>query len=129
MQIRVNLAVDCRLVDLFGWSDLLATHLSARVPNSGKQFLKNPLGMLFEEMDASSLVRVDEKGRVLSESDYGINPAEFMVHSAVHMARPKVVCVIHTHTQAGLGVAQSRRKDYLPLTQYALTVNAHTGYH
>ena len=127
-EMRINLAAAYRLVDLFGWSDLLATHLSARVPESGNQFLINPFGMLFEEINASSLVRVDEEGRVLSETDYNINPAGFTVHSAVHIAKPEVGCVIHTHTQAGLGVA-IQKQGLLPLSQQALAVVAHTGYH
>ena len=127
-EMRVNLAAAYRLVDLYGWSDLLATHLSARIPESGNQFLINPFGMLFEEINASSLVRVDEEGSVLSETNYDINPAGFTVHSAVHRAKPEVACVIHTHTQAGLGVA-TQKQGLLPLTQQALAVIAHTGYH
>ncbi len=97
-EMRVNLAAAYRLVDHFGWSDLLATHLSARVPGSENQFLINPIGMLFDEINASSLLRVDVEGSVLTDSDYGINPAGFTVHSSVHMARPDEVCVMHTHT-------------------------------
>lgn len=127
-RMRVDLAACYRLVDLYGWSDLLATHLSARVPDADDQFLINPFGMMFDEMTASSLVKVDEEGNELSESSFGINPAGFVVHSAVHMARPEVACVMHTHTQAGVGVA-TQEQGLLPLTQQALAVIAHTGYH
>ena len=127
-RMRVELAAAFRLVDLYGWSDLLATHLSARVPDAGDQFLINPFGMMFDEITASCLVRVDEEGNELTESEYGINPAGFTIHSAVHMARPEIMCVIHTHTQAGVGVA-TQEDGLLPLTQQALAVLAHTGYH
>jgi ribulose-5-phosphate 4-epimerase/fuculose-1-phosphate aldolase len=109
-RIRVDLAAAFRLVDYYGWSDLLATHLSARVPDSDDHFLINPFGMMFDE------------------SPYSINPAGFVIHGAVHMALPEVVCVIHTHTAAGLGVA-TQKEGLLPLTQQALAVIAHTGYH
>lgn len=127
-QMRVELAAAFRLVDLYGWSDFLATHLSARVPEEGDHFLINPFGMMFDEITASCLVKVDEDGNELSESEYGINPAGFTIHSAVHMARPEIMCVIHTHTQAGVGVA-TQEDGLLPLTQQALAVLAHTGYH
>ncbi|MCG8560247.1 MAG: class II aldolase/adducin family protein, partial [Hyphomicrobiales bacterium] len=95
-QMRVDLAAAYRLVDHFGWSDLLGTHLSAGVPGEENAFLINPYGLLFEEITASSLVKVDEEGTILSETDYPINPAGFTIHSAVHMARPEVACAIHT---------------------------------
>ena len=127
-RMRVDLAACYRLVDLYGWSDLLATHLSARVPDADDQFLINPFGMMFDEMTASCLVRVDEDGTELTESEYGINPAGFVVHSAVHMALPEVACVIHTHTAAGVSVA-TQKNGLLPLTQQSLAVIAHSGYH
>lgn len=127
-QARVDLAAAYRLVDLFGWSDLLATHLSARVPGDDDHFLINPFGTLFEEMTASALIKVDAEGNQLTPSEYEINPAGFVIHSAVHMARSEVGCVMHTHTAAGLGVA-TQKDGLLPLTQQALAVIAHTGYH
>jgi len=127
-QMRKDLAACFRLVDLYGWSDLLATHLSARVPNADDQFLINPFGLMFDEMTASSMIKVDEDGNQLSESEYDINPAGFVIHSAVHMARPEVACVIHTHTQAGVGVA-TQKDGLLPLTQQSLAVLATTCYH
>lgn len=125
---RVDLAAAYRLVDMFGWSDLLGTHISARVPDAQDQFLINPYGLLFEEITASSLVKVDEEGNVLSESEYDVNPAGFVIHSAVHMALPDITCVLHTHTPAGTGVA-TQKQGLLPLTQHALAVIAHTAYH
>lgn len=125
---RVDLAAAFRLVHLFGWSDLLATHLSARVPGPDDHFLINPFGLLFEEITASNLVKVDVEGRILSETEYDINPAGFTIHSAVHMARPEVACCIHTHTQAGTSVA-TQKGGLLPITQHALAVIAQTGYH
>ena len=127
-EARVDLAAAFRLVDLYGWSDLLGTHLSARVPDAPDQFLINPFGMLFEEITASCLVKVDEDGNELGPSAFGINPAGFTIHSAVHKARPEAGCVIHTHTQAGVGVA-TQDDGLLPLGQHALAVLAHTGYH
>ena len=125
---RVDLAAAFRLVDLYGWSDLLGTHLSARVPDAPDQFLINPFGMLFEEITASCLVKVDEDGTEHTPSEFGINPAGFTIHSAVHMARPEAGCVIHTHTRAGSGVA-TQEDGLLPLTQHALAILARTGYH
>lgn len=127
-QARVDLAAAFRLVDLYGWSDLFGTHLSARVPDAPDQFLINPFGMLFEEITASSLVRVAEDGTELTSSEHGINPAGFTIHSAAHAARADINWVIHTHTQAGVDVA-TQADGLLPLTQQALAVLAHTGYH
>ena len=127
-EARIDLAAAFRLVELHGWSDLLATHLSARVPDTDDQFLINPFGLLFEEITASSLIKVDADGNILSNSAYSFNPAGFVIHSAVHMARHDVMCVFHTHTPAGVGVA-TQKEGLLPLTQHALAVLAHTGYH
>jgi ribulose-5-phosphate 4-epimerase/fuculose-1-phosphate aldolase len=126
--MRVDLAACYRLVDMFGWSDLLGTHISARVPGEENVFLINPYGLLFEEITASSLVKVDEDGTILSPTDYYINPAGFVIHGAVHMARPEVACALHTHTPAGTSVA-TQKGGLLPLTQHALAVIAHVAYH
>ena len=107
---------------------MLATHLSARIPGPNEHFLINPVGMMFEEMTASCLVKVDIDGNILSESEFGINPAGYTIHSAVHMGRKDAACVMHTHTAAGLGVA-TQKSGLLPLTQMALAVIAQTGYH
>lgn len=127
-QTRVDLAAAFRLVDLYGWSDLFGTHLSARVPDAPNDFLINPFGMLFDEITASSLVRVAEDGTELSPSEHGINPAGFTIHSAIHAAKPDINWAIHTHTDAGVGVS-TQADGLLPLTQHALAVLAHTGYH
>ena len=112
-QTRVDLAACYRLVAHYGWTDLIFTHLSARVPDSvgsaeGEAFLINPLGFLFNEINASSLVKVDLDGKILSETDYQINPAGFTIHSAVHGARPNVGCVMHLHTDDGVAVSSRR---------------------
>ncbi len=127
-QMRVDLAACYRLVDLFGWSDLLGTHISARVPGEENAFLINPYGLLFEEITASSLVKVDEDGNILSPTEHHINPAGFVIHSAIHTARPEVACALHTHTPAGTSVA-TQRDGLQPLTQHALAVIAHVAYH
>lgn len=127
-RMRVDLAACYRLVDLYGWSDLIGTHLTARVPDEQDRFLINAYGMLFDEMTASSLVKVDEDGKEYSESEFGINPAGFVIHSAVHMTKPEIGCVMHTHTKAGVSVA-SQKDGLLPLTQQALAIYAHAGYH
>ena len=125
---RVDLAAAFRLVDLYGWSDMLATHLSARIPGTNEHFLINPVGIMFDEMTASCLVKVDIEGNILSDSEFGINPAGYTIHSAVHMGRIDAGCVMHTHTAAGLGVA-TQKTGLLPLTQMALAVIAQTAYH
>src|SRR5947208_10298708 len=103
--LRVDLAACYRLVALYGWDDLIFTHISARIPGPEHHFLINPYGMLFEEITASSLIKVDAAGAKLSESPYPVNPAGFVIHSAVHAARPDVLCVLHTHTAAGIAVS------------------------
>jgi ribulose-5-phosphate 4-epimerase/fuculose-1-phosphate aldolase len=127
-EARVDLAAAFRLVDLYGWSDLYATHLSARVPGEDDQFLINPFGMLFEEITASCLVKVDPEGNILSDTGYSINPAGFTFHSAVHLARHDALWAIHTHTQAGCAVS-TQKDGLLPLTQHALAVLDHLAYH
>ena len=127
-QVRVDLAAAYRLVDLFGWSDLLGTHLSARVPGPDEHFLINPFGVLFEEMTASALIKVDAEGNCLTDSSYSINPAAFVIHSAVHLAVPELTCVMHTHTRDGVGVA-CQEDGILPISQQALSIYAHTAYH
>lgn len=127
-ETRVNLAACYRLVDSFGWSDLLGTHISARVPGEENAFLINPYGLLFDEITASSLVKVDEEGEILSPTDYHINPAGFVIHSAIHMAKPELECALHTHTHAGTAVATAKA-GLKPLTQHAMAIIAHVGYH
>lgn len=127
-QMRVDLAAAYRLVDLYGWSDLIGTHISARVPGEHDAFLINPYGLLFDEITASSLVKVDEEGNKLSPSEYEVNPAGFVIHSAIHMAKPEIACALHTHTPAGTSIA-TQKDGLLPITQHAMAIYAHTAYH
>ena len=127
-ETRVDLAAAFRLVDLYGWSDMLATHLSARIPGPSDHFLINPMGVLFEEMTASDLIKLDIDGNILSDTSQSVNPAGYTIHSAIHIGRKDAGCVMHTHTSAGLGVA-TQKDGLLPLTQMALAVIANTGYH
>ncbi len=127
-RLRVDLAACYRLVALYGMSDLTYNHISARIEASDA-FLINAFGLLYEEITASSLVKVDHEGRVLAKPDlpYGVNPAGFVLHSAVHAARPEIGCVIHTHSVAGMAVA-SMKCGLLPLTQTAMRF-ARVAYH
>ncbi|MBK1715610.1 class II aldolase [Rubrivivax gelatinosus] len=127
-RLRVELAAAYRLVALFGWDDLVFTHLSARLPGPGDCFLINPYGLMFEEITASSLLRVDASGRCLDDSPFPVNPAGFTIHGAVHAARPDVGCVVHTHTEAGVAVA-AQAGGLLPLSQQSIFVLASLGVH
>jgi ribulose-5-phosphate 4-epimerase/fuculose-1-phosphate aldolase len=127
-QTRVDLAACYRLVALYGYTEGIANHISARVPGTHDQFLINPYGMLYEEIDASSLVKIDCDGNVLfNATDYGINTAGFVIHSAVHMARHDVECVAHTHTPAGMAVS-AMECGLLPLAQTSMRF-VHIAYH
>src|SRR6218665_1908650 len=125
---RVDLAAAYRLVALFGWDDLVFTHISARVPGQPEQFLINPYGLFFDEITASSLVKVDHHGRPLQDTPLRINPAGFVIHSAVHAARPTVGCVMHTHTPHGIAVS-AQRDGLLPLSQQSGFVLSSLAYH
>lgn len=127
-QVRVELAAVYRLVAHFGWDDLVFTHASARIPGEDGTFLINPFGLLFEEITASSLVKVDLDGKVVLDNGYSVNEAGFVIHSAVHAARHDVGCVMHTHTRAGMAVS-ALKEGFLPLTQTSLRVHGHVGYH
>ena len=127
-QTRVDLAACYRLVALFGWDDLVFTHISARVPGDGDAFLINPYGMLFEEITASSLVKIDQHGEKLEPSEWPVNPAGFVIHSAVHAARADVGCVLHVHTNAGVAVS-AQREGLLPISQIATIALSSLGYH
>lgn len=118
-QVRVELAAAYRLVAHYGWDDLIFTHLSARVPGPDNHFLINPYGLLFSEITASSLVKIDLDGNKVEESPYEVNPAGFTIHSAIHAAREDAVCVLHTHTRAGVAVS-CMKEGLLPLNQIAL---------
>ena len=127
-QARVDLAACYRLVARFGWDDLVFTHISARVPGTEHDFLINPYGLLFEEITASSLVKIDLEGKKLLPSPYEINPAGFTIHSAIHAARPDVQCVLHIHSLNGIAVS-AQRGGVLPLSQQSIFVLASLGYH
>lgn len=127
-QARVELAAAYRLCALMGWSDMISTHLSCRVPGYHDQFLINPYGLMFEEMTASSLVKIDVKGNKLSESPYGVNRAGFTIHSAVHMGRADAHCVMHLHTNYGTAVSMQKH-GLLPISQQALTAMSLLRYH
>ena len=118
-QQRVDLAALYRLVAMHGWDDFLFTHLSARVPGPEHHFLINPLGLRFEEVTASSLVKVDQEGNKVLESEYAINPAGFTIHSAVHMARADAMFVMHLHTDDGVAVS-ANANGLMPITQHAM---------
>jgi ribulose-5-phosphate 4-epimerase/fuculose-1-phosphate aldolase len=127
-QARVDLAAAYRLVADYGWDDLVFTHISARVPGPDHHFLINPYGMMFEEITASSLVKIDLDGNKVVESDYPVNPAGFTIHSAVHAAREDALCVMHLHTNEGIAVS-AQEDGLLPISQQALFVLASLGYH
>ncbi len=132
-RVRVDLAACYRLVDLFGWSDLINTRITARLPNSSERrphdhFLINRFGMLYDEITASSLVKIDSEGENVEASDEKVNRGGFAIPGTIHRARPDIACVIHTHTIAGCAV--SMQKDgLLPLNQHALQVIGDIAYH
>lgn len=127
-QARVDLAACYRLVALFGWDDLVYTHISARVPGEEGHFLINPYGLFFEEITASSLIKVDHACRPLHDTAYPVNPAGFIIHSAVHEARPEVACVLHTHSVHGVAVS-AQAQGLQPHSQHALFPLAQLAYH
>jgi ribulose-5-phosphate 4-epimerase/fuculose-1-phosphate aldolase len=131
-QMRVDLAACYRLIALYGMSDMVANHISARVPDEHDAFLINAYGMLYEEVTASSLIKIDHEGNILSKpvfvgADYGINRAGYVIHGAIHEAKPDVNCVIHTHSWPGMAVS-SLKCGLLPLTQTSMRFYK-IGYH
>ena len=131
-QLRCDLAACYRLVALYGWSDLVFTHISAKLPESVSgpehQFLINPYGLMFDEITASSLVKVDMQCNKLHDSPFPVNPAGFVIHSAVHEARQEAGCVLHTHTRAGVAVS-AQKNGILPISQQSSFVLASLAYH
>ena len=127
-QVRTDLAATYRLVAHHGWADMIFTHISARVPGPEHHFLINPYGLLFDEITASSLVKVDVDGNKVSESPYAVNPAGFTIHSAIHMAREDAQAVIHVHTADGVAVA-CQEHGLLPMSQHAMAVYQDVAYH
>jgi ribulose-5-phosphate 4-epimerase/fuculose-1-phosphate aldolase len=126
-QARVDLAAAYRLVALFHWDDLIFTHITAKIPGT-EHFLINPYGLMFDEITASSLVKIDIEGTVLQETAFPINPAGFTIHSAVHAARHDVSCVMHTHTLNGVAVSAQKR-GLLPISQQSIFIIGNMGYH
>ena len=127
-ELRCDLAAAYRLVDAFGWSDLVFTHISARIPGPEHHFLINPYGLAFDEITASSLVKVDAQCNKLHESPFPVNPAGFVIHSAVHEVREDALCVLHTHTRAGVAVS-AQKAGVLPVSQQSTFVLASLAYH
>jgi ribulose-5-phosphate 4-epimerase/fuculose-1-phosphate aldolase len=127
-QTRVDLAACYRLVDLFGWSDLINTRITARVPGPEHHFLINPYGLLFDEITASSLVKIDLQGNKVEPSECEVNSGGFAIPGAVHMARPELACVLHTHSVAGCAVSM-QKEGLLPLNQHALQIIGDVAYH
>lgn len=125
---RVELAALYRLVSIHGWDDAIFTHISMRVPGPDHHFLINPYGVFFDEMTASALVKVDLDGKIVLDTPYSINPAGFTIHSAVHAARADAMCVMHLHTDAGVGVS-AQAEGLLPIGQNALIVIPYLAYH
>jgi ribulose-5-phosphate 4-epimerase/fuculose-1-phosphate aldolase len=127
-QLRCDLAACYRLIALYGWTDLVFTHISAKLPGTDHRFLINPYGLMFDEITASSLIVVDQEGNKLSESQFPVNRAGFVIHSAIHAARDDAKCVLHTHTRAGVGVS-AQKNGILPLSQQSTFVLASLAYH
>jgi ribulose-5-phosphate 4-epimerase/fuculose-1-phosphate aldolase len=131
-QMRVDLAACYRLIALYGMSDMAANHISARIPDDHGSFLINAYGMMYEEITASSLIRIDNDGNILSKpafvgADYGVNRAGYVIHGAIHEAKPEITCVIHTHSWAGMALS-ALKCGLLPITQTSMRF-LHIGYH
>jgi ribulose-5-phosphate 4-epimerase/fuculose-1-phosphate aldolase len=127
-QLRVELAACYRLVALYGWTDLVFTHISARVPGPEHHFLINPYGLMFEEITASSLVKVDQECNKVIDSPFPVNPAGFTIHSCIHEARHDVGCVLHTHSRAGVAVS-AQKCGVLPISQQSTFILGSLAYH
>jgi ribulose-5-phosphate 4-epimerase/fuculose-1-phosphate aldolase len=127
-QLRVDLAACYRLIALHGWDDLVFTHISAKIPGPEHHFLINPYGLMFEEITASSLVKIDMHCNPVMPSAYRVNPAGFVIHSAIHAAREDAGCVLHTHTRAGVAVSAMKR-GLLPISQQATVILGSIAYH
>lgn len=127
-QVRVDLAAFYRLAAHYRWTDLVYTHISARVPGEHEHFLLNPFGLMFDEVTASNLVKIDLDGNVVSSTPHAIHRAGFVIHSAVHKGRPDAMFVAHSHTRAGLAVS-TMECGLLPLTQHAMLFHGQVAYH
>ena len=126
--VRVDLAACYRLIAHFGWDDLILTHNSARVPGYEDQFLINPMGLMFDEITASNLLKLDLDGNLVEPSEYEPIQAGYVIHSAIYLGRPDVQCVIHTHTEADIAVG-ALEEGLLPLSQWAMRFYNRLGYH
>src|SRR5881275_631801 len=128
-QTRVDLAACYRLMDTYAMTDLIYNHITARIPGT-EHLLINLYGLLYKEITASSLVKIDLEGDIVwkPETDYGINVSGYVIHGAIHKARPEVACVLHTHTRAGMAVA-AMQCGLLPLSQTSIRFMSHIGYH
>ena len=126
--VRVDLAACYRLIAHFCWDDLILTHNSARVPGEPDHFLINPMGLMFDEVTASNLLKMDLDGNLVEPSEYEPNRAGYVIHSAIYMGRPDVECVIHTHTEADIAVG-ALEEGLLPLSQWAMRFYNRLGYH
>jgi ribulose-5-phosphate 4-epimerase/fuculose-1-phosphate aldolase len=127
-ELREDLAAAYRLIALFGMTDLVFTHLSVRIPGDGHRFLVNPYGLMFDEITASSLVEVDADGEPAQETAWPVNPAGFVIHSAIHRGRADAACVMHTHTLAGMAVA-AQSGGILPLNQMSMEFHGRVAIH
>jgi len=127
-QVRVDLAAAYRLVDHYGWTDMIFTHLSARVPGPEHHFLINPYGLMFDEVTASNLVKIDLDGQIVMSNGHAVNPAGFTIHSALHMAREDAQAVMHLHTDDGVAVS-AMASGLLPITQTAMVIHEQVAYH
>ena len=125
---RVDCAALYRLVALYGWDDMIFTHISVRLPGPDHHFLINPYGYFFDEMTASALVKVDLDGNIVDPTPHFINPAGFTIHSAIHAAREDAQCVIHVHTDQGVAVS-AQKKGLLPISQTAMIIRKDLAYH
>ena len=126
--LRVNLAASYRLCAMHGWDDLIYTHISARVPGTDHHFLMNPLGLMFDEITASSLVKVDLTGKKVMDSPFEVNRAGFVIHSAIHHARDDAHCVLHLHTDYGIAVS-NLAEGLMPLAQSSIPAWMQVAYH
>jgi len=127
-KLRVDLAAAYRLVAAYGWSDLVFTHISARMPGADHNFLINPYGLMFDEITASSLVLIDQSCNKLRESPFPVNPAGFTIHSCIHEVRDDAGCVLHTHSRAGVAVS-AQKAGVLPLSQQSTLILNSLAYH
>jgi ribulose-5-phosphate 4-epimerase/fuculose-1-phosphate aldolase len=128
-QVRTDLAAAYHLAVIYGWTDIILTHFSARVPDADNQFLLNAYGLMFDEVTASNLVKVDGEGNILEDiTGLGINQAGFVIHGCVHTVRPDAHCVLHTHTRAGIAVS-AMSEGVLPLSQHSMRIVGDVTYH